>query len=105
MLVKQVINAKRAVCIPISVSYGKLINIGTPHPQGAGRTKHYKKCQATFDLYVLPKWERFPFIILVTRGNHSHYPPPPSKLPTDIANEVIDLIKQQDILSLTPRML
>jgi hypothetical protein len=78
--------------------------IGFYHPQGAGRTLHYKKCKALFDLYIPTNWHRFPFIILIARGNHSHYPPPPTKLSSTIADEIMELIKEQDLLSLTPRM-
>ena len=48
---------------------------------------------------------RFPYIILVARGNHSHHPPYPIRLPLDIANDLTIALCQGDILSQTPRML
>lgn len=42
-------------------------------------------------------------MLLVSRGNHAHIPPPPTKLPSQIAQEVVDAIKSEDLLSLTAR--
>ena len=50
-------------------------------------------------------WDRFPFFLLVCRGSHSHAPPPPTKLPHDIGQEIINAINTQDILGLTARKL
>lgn len=61
------------------------------------------KCNARFDLFIPENWDRFPYMMLVTRGRHAHPPPPPSGLPLDIANEVTDAIKKHDILTLTAR--
>ena len=74
------------------------------HPQGPG--KLYKsKCKAKFDLYIPTKWDRFLFLVLVTRGYHAHHPPPPTKLPKEIASEVIESIRDfgYDCLDLTAR--
>jgi hypothetical protein len=51
------------------------------------------------------KWDRFPFLVLVTRGYHAHHPPPPTKLPKEMADEVIETIRGfgQDCLDLTAR--
>ena len=51
------------------------------------------------------KWDRFPFLLLVTRGYRAHHPPPPTKLPKEIADEVIETIRDfgQDCLDLTAR--
>jgi hypothetical protein len=57
-----------------------------------------------FDLYIPVDWKRFPFSLLVCRRNHVHFPPPPTKLPEDIANEVIQAIEENDVLDLTARM-
>lgn len=48
---------------------------------------------------------RYPYIALISRGNHNHHPPYPTRLPQEIANTVIEAIKQGDCLALTPRML
>ena len=57
------------------------------------------------DLYIPCLWERFPFFLVVFRGSHSHAPPPPTKLPYKIGQEIIDAINTQDILGLTTRKL
>lgn len=64
----------------------------------------HSKCNAMFDVYIPQKWDRFPFLLLVTRGYHAHHPPPPIKLPQEIADEVIEAIKDHDCLDLTARM-
>jgi hypothetical protein len=48
---------------------------------------------------------RFPFICLIARGSHSHYPPRPSRLPISIANDFITSLQQGDIMNTTPRRL
>lgn len=40
---------------------------------------------------------------MVTRGRHAHPPPPPSKLPIEVANEVREVLEKQDCLALTAR--
>jgi hypothetical protein len=47
---------------------------------------------------------RYPWICLISRGNHAHHPPYPTRLPKDIADAVVNAIKQGDALTLTPRM-
>jgi hypothetical protein len=47
---------------------------------------------------------RYPYICLITRNSHTHHPPYPTKLPIDLANDVVEAIKQADVLSLTTRM-
>jgi hypothetical protein len=74
------------------------------HPQGLGHTQLHKKCSVRFDLYIPLKWSRFPFLLLVARGRHTHHPPYPTKLPKNIADEVIEAIKQQECLDLSARM-
>lgn len=56
-----------------------------------------------FDLYIPCVWDRFPFLLLVCRGSHSHAPPQPTKLPHDVSQEIIDAITTQDIQGLTAR--
>jgi hypothetical protein len=48
---------------------------------------------------------RFPYLVLVARGNHSHHPPFPTRLPSDIADDLRTALCQGDILAQTPRML
>jgi hypothetical protein len=72
------------------------------HPTGPGRLQH-ATCKSRFDLFIPLNWNRFPFIMLVTRGRHDHPPPPPSRLPQSIADDIIQLLRKEDCLSLTAR--
>jgi len=74
------------------------------HPQGPGHVKQHR-CNVQLNLYIPVKWDRFPFLLLVSRGRHDHHPPYPTKLPKDIADEVLGVIKKQECLDLTARML
>ena len=47
---------------------------------------------------------RYPYICLITRNSHTHHPPYPTKLPIDLANDVVEAIRQVDVLSLTTHM-
>jgi len=47
---------------------------------------------------------RYPYICLITRNSHTHHPPYPTKLPIDLANDVVEAIRQVEVLSLTTRM-
>jgi hypothetical protein len=41
--------------------------------------------------------------MLVVRGTHTHHPPYPTKMPSEIADEVIKAIKEHEVLDLTAR--
>lgn len=47
---------------------------------------------------------RYPYICLITRNSHTHHPPYPIKLPIDLANDVVEAIRQVEVLNLTTRM-
>jgi hypothetical protein len=57
------------------------------------------------NLFIPKNLERFPFLMMLLRGSHTHYPPPPNRLPIDIANDALSLIREHDLLTLTARML
>jgi hypothetical protein len=78
---------------------------GHDHPQGQGRVVSYNDCTAKFDIYFPFNMIRYPYALLVARGRHSHHPPYPTRLPIQIANDVILAIRQNDVLAQTPRML
>ncbi|KAH8591878.1 hypothetical protein B0O99DRAFT_690179 [Bisporella sp. PMI_857] len=46
---------------------------------------------------------QYPYALLVARGRHSHHPPYPTRLPIQIANDVILATLQNDVLAQTPR--
>ena len=64
----------------------------------------YNKCTARLDIYLPFNMSRYPYIILIARGNHSHHPPYPTRLPLHIANDIISALRQSDILAQTPRI-
>jgi hypothetical protein len=72
------------------------------HPQGPGRVIQ-RNCRVLFDIYIPVNWARFPFVLLVARGNHSHHPPFPNKLPRTIADEVYRALNVNKILAASPR--
>ncbi|KAI9751102.1 MAG: hypothetical protein M1835_001264, partial [Candelina submexicana] len=89
-------------CTYIGHSISKKSVCGFDHPQGTGKIKK-STCDARLDIYIPTCQDRFPFLMLVARGEHAHHPPYPTKLPKQIAEDVIQAIKQQDLLSLTAR--
>ena len=78
-----------------------IISIAFDYSQDLDYVHLHKTCPVQFNLYILLKWNRFPFLLLITRGRHTHHPFYSTKLPKDIANEVIDAIKKQEYLDLT----
>jgi hypothetical protein len=56
-------------------------------------------------MFIPGSWDRFPFLILVCRGNHTHFPPPPTKLPGSIRAQIVEAITPRDSISLTARNL
>jgi hypothetical protein len=42
-----------------------------------------------------------PFVLFVSFGVHTHPPPPPTKTPRQIQQDIIALIQQQDTATLT----
>ncbi|KAL4959544.1 uncharacterized protein BDV14DRAFT_160917 [Aspergillus stella-maris] len=70
---------------------------------GGRTTLEVAKCNSRFDLFIPENWHRFPYMMLVTRGRHGHPPPPPSRLPQDIADEVCEMLQKEDIISLTAK--
>jgi hypothetical protein len=90
---------------PLCIRY-KFPNImlGQDHPQGQGKVQQ-SNCHALFDLYIPFDMVQYPYICLVTRGEHNHHPPYPTRMPSDIANDVVEALRQTDIMIMTPRML
>ena len=81
-----------------------IISIVFDYPQGFNHIHLHKTCPVQFNLYIPLKWNRFPFLLLITRGRHTHHPSYPTKLPKDIDDEVVDAIKKQECLDLTAHM-
>jgi len=58
------------------------------------------KCNVQFDLYILIKWNRFSFLLLVSCGRYDHYSSYSIKLFKDIVNKVVQIIREQECLNL-----
>jgi len=48
---------------------------------------------------------QYPYICLIACSLHLHYPPYPIKLSIDLADDVVEAIRQAEVLSLTTRTL
>jgi hypothetical protein len=94
-----------AVCHMLSI-YTASANpaLDSIHLSGVGRLRS-RSCDVKYDLYIPRIWGRFPFYMLVSRGSHSHAPPPLTKLPYEIGQQIAEAINAQDILGLTARKL
>lgn len=79
-----------------------MATLDTMHLRGEGKLKHYG-CLVQFDLYIPSTWNRFPYMLLIARGSHSHFPPPSTKLPHTIREEVMSVIRKYDASTLTAR--
>ncbi|KAH8684403.1 hypothetical protein BGZ60DRAFT_165405 [Tricladium varicosporioides] len=102
-LVKQGFQGQRSVCTYIGHRTSRRKLCGHDHPQGQGRIVSFNQCTAKFDIYFPFNMIRYPYAILVARGNHSHHPPYPTRLPYQVANDVVLALRQGDILAQTPR--
>jgi hypothetical protein len=47
--------------------------------------------------------DRFPYIVLISRGRHTHHPPYPTRMPLQIADDVIAAINSTEVLDMTAR--
>lgn len=62
-------------------------------------------CPVKFWHYVPKNLEECPYIIIMSRYTHNHPPPPSSKIPTAIQNNLKNIIAKENILDLTARRL
>lgn len=74
--------------------------LGFDHTQGTG-TIRSAKCNAKIDIYLAADLKRFPYICIVTRGSHSHFPPFPTRIPSDIYADIQQAIVDSELLTLT----
>jgi len=63
-----------------------------------------KKCGVKYTKIVPLDIEQCPYVILISRGVHSHPPPPPNRVPITIRSRLQDLIRQanDDTSDVTP---
>jgi hypothetical protein len=69
---------------------------------GAGAVSR-STCRATWDLYIPHYTTRHPFYCLIARGSHAHHPPNPTRLSSELREEMEELIKSTEVINLTKR--
>ena len=74
--------------------------VGFNHPQGQSRVVG-QTCGAQLDCYIPVNMTWYPYICLITWNSHTHHPLYPTKLPIDLANDVVEAIRQVEVLNLT----
>jgi hypothetical protein len=79
------------------------------HPHRAGNiikqgSMIQKTCGVKFHKLIPLDLEKCPYVILVSKGIHSHPPPPPCRVPTGIRIRLQELIRQasSDASDITP---
>lgn len=58
-------------------------------------------CQVSFRILIPLDLDQCPYAIFLSTGTHCHPPPPPSKAPEVIIDEILDLIKRMQNPELT----
>jgi hypothetical protein len=61
-------------------------------------------CKVSFDVLIPVDLQECPFILFLSRGTHTHPPPPPNKLPQEILGEILDMIKRRQSPDLSTGM-
>jgi len=77
--------------------------LGFNHPQGQSRVVS-RTYSTWLDCYIPVNIARYPYICLITRNSYIYYPLYLTKLPIDLANNVVKVIRQVEVLSLTTRI-
>ena len=58
-------------------------------------------CNVRF-LYVIPKdTQKYPYVLWISYGVHSHPPPPYNRTPIQVQDEIMELIRRSDSMTLT----
>jgi len=47
--------------------------------------------------------EKCPYIIIISKGIHTHPPPPSVKIPINLVEDLQSIINEEDVLNLTAR--
>lgn len=81
-----------------------LTTLGISHPQGYGKLQKIS-CQVKFEYIVPLDINKTPFVIFLSKGIHTHQPPPPIKTPIEILTGVIQVIKRLATPTMTGCML
>jgi hypothetical protein len=64
-----------------------------------------QKCNVRFNSFVPVDIKSHPYIAIVSKGIHKHLPPPPVTTPTNVLEQLNEIIEHEDILELTGRKL
>jgi len=47
--------------------------------------------------------KKCPYIIIISKGIHTHLPPPPIKIPINLVEDLQSIMNEEDILNLTAK--
>ena len=63
----------------------------------------HKECQVKFYCITPVDLEKCPYIVIISKGIHTHPPPPPVKIPINLVEDLQSIIIGEDLLNLTAR--
>ena len=66
-----------------------------------------QKWQVKFYKIIPLDLKKTPYVILVSKGLHTHHPPPPSNIPTEITEKLKKMLEEtnEEIVDITARKL
>lgn len=70
------------------------------HPQGKGKLIRVL-CEVEFHILIPINLEDHPYYLFTSVGVHNHAPPPPSKVPEVLSQEIVDLIRRSQDPNIT----
>jgi predicted metal-dependent hydrolase len=64
-------------------------------------------CSAKFYKLIPLDLEKTPYVILISKGIHTHHPPPPSNVPLEIMEKLKEMLKvaSEELVDITARKL
>ncbi|ORY63893.1 uncharacterized protein BCR38DRAFT_514523 [Pseudomassariella vexata] len=86
------ITGEKDQCVWIGRPEQKRKYCGFDHHRGPKKT-WVTSCTCRIDIYIPQNMYRLPYYIVICRGNHSHYPPLPNRVPAELAQDVGQVIQ------------
>ncbi|KAF1970941.1 hypothetical protein BU23DRAFT_570211 [Bimuria novae-zelandiae CBS 107.79] len=91
---------QRDTCGVVLSTRTKLKDCDVDHPQGKGKLVRVL-CGVTFNIIIPFDLQECPYYLFTSHGIHSHPPPPPTKTPEALTQEIVALIRRANDPSLT----
>ena len=63
----------------------------------------HKLCQVKFYCITPVDLMKCPYIVIISKGIHTHPPPPPVKIPINLVEDLKSIINNEGLLNLTAR--